>query len=82
MTTDQNNQAQIESRLKEMEEENELLLLQLHQVQEELEKYFLKCQALEKEQGGAGFGASASSGWVDDQLPETLAEVARLTAML
>ena len=71
-----------ELRLKKLEEENELLLLQLHQVQEELESYFLKCQALEKGQGGAGLGASASSGWVDDQLPETLAEVARLTALV
>lgn len=32
---------------REAREENELLLLQLHQVQEELEHYFLKCQELE-----------------------------------
>ena len=31
----------------ELSEENELLLLQLHQVQEELEHYFLRCQELE-----------------------------------
>jgi hypothetical protein len=32
--------------IKELEEENELLLLQLHQVQEELERYFLENQQL------------------------------------
>jgi len=34
---------------KETGQKNELLLLQLHQVQEELELYFLKCQVLSKE---------------------------------
>ncbi len=34
-----------------MEQENELLLLQLHQVQEELEEYYLKYQATEEFQG-------------------------------
>ncbi|MBK1649516.1 hypothetical protein CKO36_13140 [Rhabdochromatium marinum] len=37
-----------ESKLKDLEEENELLLLQLHQVQEELERYFLENQALKE----------------------------------
>jgi len=35
-------------KIKETEEETELLLLQLHQVQEELENYFLKYQASQK----------------------------------
>ena len=39
-----NQQGDIESRLKEIEQENELLLLQLHQVQEELEHYFIQYQ--------------------------------------
>jgi hypothetical protein len=34
----------LELKLKDFEQENELLLLQLHQVQEELEEYFLKFQ--------------------------------------
>lgn len=34
--------ASLEARLKDAEEEGELILLQLHQVQEELENYFLK----------------------------------------
>jgi hypothetical protein len=41
-------EAELQARLKDMEEENELLLLQLHQVQEELESYFLKCQDLRR----------------------------------
>lgn len=37
-----------EAELAEQKQENELLLLQLHQVQEELEHYFLRAQDLEK----------------------------------
>jgi hypothetical protein len=43
----QDNLAKLQRQNKEQAEENELLLLQLHQVQEELENYFLKCQELE-----------------------------------
>jgi hypothetical protein len=38
----------LQARLKDTEEENDLLLAQLHQVQEELERYFLKAQELEQ----------------------------------
>lgn len=38
---------------KELEEENELLLLQLHQVQEELESYYLEAKDLREKQGAA-----------------------------
>lgn len=34
-----------------LKQENELLLLQLHQVQEELERYFLQCQELQQARG-------------------------------
>jgi hypothetical protein len=34
-----------------LKQENELLLLQLHQVQEELERYFLQCQELQEARG-------------------------------
>lgn len=42
-------QERLEAANKEAEQENELLLLQLHQVQEELEHYFLKYQELTQE---------------------------------
>lgn len=42
-------QAQQQSAQKEIQQENELLLLQLHQVQEELEHYFLEYQALQSQ---------------------------------
>lgn len=71
------------TKIKDLEEENELLLLQLHQVQEELEVYFLKCKDLEAGRGGS---AQASAGvnivWVDDELPEALAEVERLKTLV
>ena len=38
-----------ESRLQELKDENELLLLQLHQVQEELESYYIEAQDKEHE---------------------------------
>ncbi len=38
---------QLEAKLAESQEEAELCLLQLHQVQEELEHYFLRCSDLE-----------------------------------
>ncbi len=83
MTTAKNAQDALEARLKEMEEENELLLLQLHQVQEELENYYLRNQELEKGQStpervNAAFGNS----WVEDELPETVAENERLRALV
>ncbi|XSG85256.1 MAG: hypothetical protein ACPW60_00685 [Methylohalobius sp. ZOD2] len=50
----------------DLKQENELLLLQLHQVQEELEHYYLECQKLKKgaphkSYGTADSTASASS---------------------
>jgi len=36
----------MENRIKDLEKENELLITQLHKVQEELEEYFLKCEQL------------------------------------
>ena len=48
----------IENKYKEAVEENELLFLQLHQVQEELEHYFLENRRLEKERlAASGFEA-------------------------
>jgi hypothetical protein len=40
---------ELENRLRDTSDENELLLLQLHQVQEELEKYFLGNQETQKQ---------------------------------
>ncbi|RLJ20550.1 hypothetical protein DJ030_06425 [bacterium endosymbiont of Escarpia laminata] len=49
VTQARQSQEKLESVKKETEQENELLLLQLHQVQEELEHYFLKYQDLVRE---------------------------------
>ena len=70
------------AKIKDLEEENELLLLQLHLVQEELEVYFLKYKDLEAGRGGnARSTAGANINWVDDELPEALAEVERLKTL-
>lgn len=47
----------------ELEEENELLLTQLHQVQEELERYFLKSQELQAQLGAGKAPPLAYSYW-------------------
>jgi hypothetical protein len=80
--TEQAAEAEVQARLKDMEEENQLLLLQLHQVQEELERYFLKCQKLEKGGGSTSSGSAPVGGWVDDDMPALQAEVFRLTALV
>ncbi len=83
MTTQQNNQDALESRLQEVQVENDLLLVQIHQLEEELEHYFMKNQELEKGQpaGSQGNGAQGK-GWVDDELPDTLAENQRLHTLV
>jgi hypothetical protein len=48
-----------EIKIKNLEEENKLLLLQLHQVQEELERYFLKLKSI-KSENYRGFDSSPS----------------------
>lgn len=68
--------------LQELQEENELLLLQLHQVQEELEKYYLRNQELEKKYSNAPTAISMPYGeWVDDETLALLAENIRLKAL-
>ncbi|MBL3589735.1 MAG: hypothetical protein JMN24_08070 [gamma proteobacterium endosymbiont of Lamellibrachia anaximandri] len=49
LTQAKQSQEKLESAKKETEQENELLLLQLHQVQEELEHYFIKYQEMVRE---------------------------------
>lgn len=44
------------------EEENQLLLAQLHSMQDELERYFVKCQDLQATLGDAGSGPSYGDG--------------------
>lgn len=46
LSDNKNHDAQQPSSIEELQQENELLLLQLHQVQEELEEYYLKYQDL------------------------------------
>jgi hypothetical protein len=72
------NQDEAENRCREFEEENELLLRQLHQVQEELERYFLQNQVHENGQSSTGQPLQ----WVDDDLPDAIAEVQRLRTVL
>lgn len=82
ITADQQAETAVQARLKDLEEENELLLLQLHQVQEELESYFLKYRELERSGGSLGTGSASAGGWVDDELPAMQAEVSRLTTLV
>ncbi|NML34331.1 FkbM family methyltransferase [Paraburkholderia antibiotica] len=83
MTTNQNNQAGLESHLKEMGEENNQLLLELHRVQEELEQYYLRNEELENAGRSASPGDIAlAKGWVDDELPDVLAESHRFQALV
>ncbi len=82
MTTTENNQTTLESRLKETTEENELLLCQLHQVQEELERYYLRNKELEQAQPTALTNSAAlTTCWADDELPDVLAENLNLRAV-
>lgn len=69
--------------IKELEEENELLLSQLHLVQEELEKYYLRNKELESRQSSKLQDTTPSAkGWVDDELPDALAENRRLQTLV
>ncbi len=69
--------------IKELEEENELLLSQLHLVQEELEKYYLRNKELEKgKSAGLQDNFTGVKGWVDDELPDALAENSRLQTLI
>ena len=69
--------------IKELEEENELLLSQLHLVQEELEKYYLRNKELESRQPSKLQDTTPSAkGWVDDELPDVLAENRRLQTLV
>ena len=70
------------SRLKEMEEENELLLLQLHTVQEELERYYLRNKELEAQAPASSLAQYSGNVCVDEELPSILAEKARLQAQV
>ena len=80
---DQKIQADLESRLNEMGEENELLLLQLHQVQEALEHHHLLNKSPATDLAAAPeAGDAIGRGWVDDELPEALAEGRRLLALV
>jgi hypothetical protein len=70
------------TQLKELKEENELLLQQLSQVQEELARYYLHNQELEKGDAAGNTVTASTHGWVDKKLLETLAETARLSTLL
>lgn len=65
----------LEARLREIEEENELLLDQLHVVQEELERRASSAPADAEH-------AVATVRWVDDEFPDAIAENLRLKTAL
>ena len=67
---------QLRSKNTEMAKENEVLLLQLHQVQEELERYFLQCQEAQTSAGTA----QAEISKLQSQLTKTRDEQAKLSA--
>src|SRR5699024_6498161 len=67
-----------------LEEENRLMLDQLHRVQEELEQYYLRNKELEEQlsrKGVASFETGGSVGW-DDEALKLMAEKVRLEEML
>jgi hypothetical protein len=82
MTTQQNKQAVAELQLKKSQDENELLLVQIHQLEEELEHYFTRNQELEKRQSVRSGSDVSGINWVDDELPDALAENQRLYALV
>lgn len=73
---------QTQALFKNLEEENDLLLRQLHHTQEEFERYVLKCQQLGMDGNGANTEAAPVGDWVDDDVPSLQAEVARLTTLV
>jgi hypothetical protein len=68
---------------KELQEENELLLQQLHYVQEELEKYYLRNKELESgfSTNESALVASQTIQWVDEDSLKAVAENLRLQAL-
>ena len=73
-----NGKSMLESRLVELQEENELLWRQLHDVQEELDRHFLKNQAIENPRGTK----AQTVAWVDDEWLASVAEVQRLRTIV
>jgi FkbM family methyltransferase len=82
MTADQNIQLKLETKLRDVTEENDLLLRQLHHVQEELERYFLQNRDLERRQVTGVQNVALGVGWVDEELPDALTENRRLQALV
>ncbi|SDR41831.1 FkbM family methyltransferase [Paraburkholderia tuberum] len=82
MTVDQRAQQKLEARLKDVTEENDLLLGQLHQVQGVLERHYLQSRELEKQQTSAVVqNVVPSKDWVHAELLDALAENCRLQAL-
>ncbi|MBB5497997.1 FkbM family methyltransferase [Paraburkholderia sp. MM5384-R2] len=76
-----------ESRVSELQQENELLLVQLHHAQEELERNYSRAQPAASKltissNPGVANASTIASGWVADELPEMYAENRRLRALV
>ncbi|MBC8729038.1 hypothetical protein [Paraburkholderia sp. UCT2] len=80
---EQNNHVPVALDFDGVKYENELLIEQLHQVQEELERCQLRSEALEKEAGQhSQRSISLGKDWVDDELVGALAECQHLRTVV
>jgi FkbM family methyltransferase len=76
-----------ESRASELQQENELLLVQLHHAQEELERNYSRVQPAAPKlttssKSGVANASTIANDWVADELPEMHAENRRLRALV
>ncbi|TCF97050.1 hypothetical protein BZM26_34035, partial [Paraburkholderia strydomiana] len=83
MTINQNAQATLEVKIKGLTEDNDLLLNQLFQVQEELERGYLHSKEVDKVRSLLVHDkVDGGKGWVDEELPDALSEIHRLQALV
>ncbi|MFT4066429.1 FkbM family methyltransferase [Paraburkholderia sp.] len=87
MANNTDNKDAFESLVSELQRENELLLVQLHHAQEELERNYSGTQPVAPSlttgsKSGVTNASVIASGWVADELPEMHAENRRLQALV
>jgi FkbM family methyltransferase len=73
----------VKSRATELQQENELLLVQLHHAQDELERNYSRDQKADKKQSDRSRPSDANAqSWIADELPDMYAENRRLRALV
>jgi hypothetical protein len=83
MTPELKKKDAVESHLEDVQVENDLLVTQIHQLEEELEHYFNRNQELENHhQARSSSNETGKMLWVDEELPEAIAENQRLHALV